>query len=220
MDKSQILLNRPTLERLLIYYHFIVNHLEKAVCGTISSAEIAKLSNIDDTLVRKDFAAIGVKGRPRVGFAVSQVIDAIRHALGFDITSPAVVIGAGRLGGAIAAYRGFVEQGLNIVALFDINPEKIGLIIADHVVQPLEQLDMIIKQHQVKLAIVTVPARAAQNIADRLIKAGIKAIWNFSPTSLNVPRDIIVRDERLAVGLAELSYYLKQEHSQSRALDN
>ena len=212
MKNNQISLNRPTLERLLIYYHFIHHHhLQHSAGGTISSAQIAELSNTDDTQVRKDFAAIGVKGRPRVGFVVSEVVHAICHALGFDITVSAVVIGAGRLGGAIAAYKGFNKQGLNIVAMFDIHPEKIGLIIADHVVQPLEQLDVIIKQHHVKLAIITVPAGAAQSIADRLVKSGIKAIWNFSPTSLNVSREIILRNERLAVGLAELSYHLKQD---------
>jgi len=208
---NTISLNRSTLERLLTYYHFINHHhLQHSVGGTISSAQIAELSGIDDTQIRKDFAVIGVKGRSRVGFIVTEVVHAICHALGFDVTTPSVVIGAGRLGGAIAAYKGFVKQGLNIAALFDINPEKIGLIIGDHVVQPLEQLDIIIKQHAVRLAILTVPAGAAQDITDRLIKAGIKAIWNFSPTSLNIPREIIVRNERLAVGLAELTYHLKQ----------
>ncbi len=210
--RNRTSLNRQTLERLLLCYHYLNNNLHQFDTGTVSSVHIAEILNTDESQVRKDFTSIGIRGRPRVGFVVKEVVRAIRHALGFDEKNSAVVIGAGRLGGAISAYEGFVAQGLKIVALFDVNPEKIGLVIGGHIVQPLEQLEVIIKKHHVRLAVLTVPAHAAQMIADRLMKADIQAIWNFSPTHLNVPGNIIVKNERLIVGLAELSYHLKTLH--------
>ncbi len=205
-------LNRQTLKRLLFDYNFINNNLQQFTSGTISSAQIAEFSNADETQVRKDFAAIGLKGRPRVGFDISEVIHAVRHALGFDQNNTAIVIGAGRLGGAIAAYEGFIAQGLHIVAMFDVNPAKIGLVIGGHIVQPMEQMKAILHKHQVRMAILTVPAQAAQEITDLLIKAEINAIWNFSPAHLVAPNNIIIRDERMAEGLTELTYHLKKNN--------
>ena len=112
--RNYTLLNRQTLERLLLYYHFINNNLLQFASGTVSSAQIAEICNTDETQVRKDFAAIGIKGRPRVGFVVDEVVHAIRGVLGFNEKNLSVIIGAGRLGGAIASYKGFVAQGLKI----------------------------------------------------------------------------------------------------------
>jgi len=204
------LLNRQTLERLMQYYQCIGEQCDPNMKATISSAQLAQLTSLDDTQVRKDLGAIAVKGQRRVGFDINDVLTAIRQTLGFDEICPAVVIGAGRLGGAIASYDGFVKYGLHIVALFDIDAGKIGLTVGGHVVQPLEQLDTIVKERVVLLGVLTVPAEQAQRAADRLIQAGIKGIWNFAPASLAVPEGFVIRHEHLSLGLAQLSYQFKR----------
>jgi len=218
MPDTNVRLNRPTLERLLLYYHFIHDHLGSHSGQTVSSARIAELLYMDDAQVRKDLAAIGVKGHPHVGFDINQVLETIRRKLGFNEKTRAVVIGAGRLGGAVASYDEFVDYGLEIVALFDNNPQKIGLLIGRHVVQPVQQMEAIIQQHEVQLGIITTPASAAQELADRFIKAGVYSIWNFAPVSLIVPEEVMVRHEHLAVGLAELSYHLNRRKTEQKHL--
>ena len=209
-------LNRPTLERLFHYYHFINEFLENHGAPAFSSTSLAKLMDIDDTQVRKDFAAIGLKGRPRVGFNLVEVKSKIREILGFNENYKAVIVGAGHLGGAIASNKEFVDYGMSIVALFDIDPQKVGLTVGSNVIQPISRLKSIIKQRNVKLGILTVPAEGAQKMADRLISSGVTTIWNFSPANLIVAKDIVVRHEHISVGLAELSYHLRKSAKKTR----
>ena len=203
-------LNRSVLDRLMRYYHYLNEHINSTEEVSISSARLAQYLSLDDSQIRKDLAAIGVKGHCHVGFNTRKVLEQIECVLGFKDKYPAVVIGAGRLGGAISSYEGFSRYGLNIIALFDIDPSKIGLMVGGHVVQPLEQLEAIINQSTSKLGILTVPAQSAQASVDRLVKAGIKVIWNFSPGHLQAPEDVLIRNESLFVALAELFYYLKR----------
>jgi len=203
-------LNRPTLERLLLYYHFINVHMDQNDTVTVSSAKLATFMDSDDTQVRKDLAAIGLKGRPRIGFVASEVNSKIRHTLGFDENNRAVVIGAGRLGGAIASYKEFTDYGLEIIALFDNDQQKIGLTVGDHIVQPLNRLAAIVKRRDVHLGILTVPAGAAHEVVDRLVQTGVNTIWNFSPANITPSNGGAVRNEHIAVGLAELLYHLKK----------
>ena len=202
-------LNRPTLERLFMYYHLINKHLDKNNGPTFCSALIAQMMDFDDTQVRKDLAAIGIRGRPHVGFVTLDVKNKIREILGFNENYRAVVVGAGRLGGAIASYDEFSDYGLSIVALFDNNPQKIGLTMGSHIVQPINRLRTIIHKRKAQLGIITVPTESAQNIADRLISSGIKTIWNFSPANISIDKGGLVRHEHISVGLAELLYHLK-----------
>ena len=203
-------LNRPTLERLMQYYHYITEHLHPHPpdSANVSSVQIAELLGIDPAQVRKDLAAINVKGQPNVGYKISTVVESIRQCLGFDKNYNAVLIGAGRLGGAIACYDEFRFYGLKIAALLDNAPQKIGTMIDGHKVQSVEMLEDIVQQQNIKLAILTVPAEAAQKLAERVTAAGIETIWNFSPTSLVMPDNVIVRNEHLSVGLAQLFYHL------------
>jgi len=163
-----------------------------------------------DTLVLKDLASIGVRGRPRVGFSTIELMEAVRVTLGFNDTYKAVIVGAGRMGGAIASYAGFAKYGLYIVALFDVDTERVGNVQGGVFVQPLENLETVIARHDVRLAILTVPAEAAQPLAERMVAAGIRAIWNFAPSSLVVPPGVFVRHEHISIGLGELAYFLKQ----------
>ena len=200
----------PLLERLVHYYHFIGQMVAEDKVDTVSSAQIARYVNMDDTQVRKDLAAIGVRGAPRIGFRTAQVVDRIRAVLGFDGTYNAIIVGAGRLGGAIALYPGFSQYGLCIIALFDSDPRKIGRRIGDLPIQDIAVAADAIRERNVRLAILTVPPEAAQGLAEKLADAGVRAIWNFAPTNLNVPSGVVVRHEHISVGLGELLYYLKR----------
>jgi len=202
-------LNRPTLERLMLYYHS-VSTLGEEHPTSISSGQLAQLMDMDATQVRKDFAAVGLRGCPRVGFVTNEIKEKIRDMLGFDRVQKAVVVGAGRLGGALASYKEFRKYGLNIVALFDKDPTKVGLTVGHHVVQPMDRLDTFIRHQNVQLGIITVPADATQQVANALVAAGVKGIWNFSPASPTLPPELAYRHEHLSVGLAALSYRLKE----------
>ena len=204
-------LNRQTIERLVQYYNCIEDEFGSTENANISSTKLAKQLGLDDTQVRKDLAAIGVKGLCRVGFDKDEVLRIIQATLGFTETYQAIVVGAGRLGGAIALYAGFEKYGLNIVALFDTDKAKLGFMLGEHIVQPLEQIETIVEQRKIVLAILTVPAQVAQKTADRLVAANIKAIWNFSSINLVVPAGTIVRNEYLSMGLAHMAYQLKQQ---------
>lgn len=203
-------LNQLVVERLMHYYHLVGEQIPDQPSGWVSSAHIANLLDMDDTLVRKDLAAIGVRGRPRVGFSIAELKGRIRDVLGFNDAYKAVIVGAGRLGGAIVSYAGFAKYGLYVVAMFDADDNRAGTVMGGVLVQSVQNLETIIQRHNVHMAILTVPAEAAQPLADRLVATGVRAIWNFAPTSLSVPHDVFVRHEHISVGLAELAYYLKR----------
>lgn len=203
-------LNQLVLERLMHYYHLVGEQIPDRASGWVSSAHIAELLSMDDTLVRKDLAAIGVRGRPRVGFSIAELKGRIREVLGFNDTYRTVVVGAGRLGGALVSYSGFAKYGLYIVAMFDSDESRVGSVMGGVLIQSVDKLEAVIQRHDVNMAILTVPAEAAQSLADRLVAAGIRAIWNFAPTSLSVGESVFVRHEHISVGLAELAYYLKR----------
>jgi len=203
-------LRRAHVERLMNYYQLLQGLRIQEHIETISSSRIADMIDLDDTLVRKDLAAIGVRGCPRVGYAVKVVVDAIYKSLGFEEPRRAVLIGGGRLGGAIAAYPGFAKYGLTIVAIFDVDPAKIGMNVGEHVVRPLDELAGVVAQHKAEVAILTLPADFAQVAADNAVAAGIRALWNFAPTWIAAPEGVRIRHEHLSTGFAELAYHLKQ----------
>jgi len=201
-------LQRHVIERLPRYYHYIRNVAVPRGQETISSAQLAAWLRVDDTLIRHDLAKIGVKGQPRRGFRCSEVVAAIRQTLGFDREKRAIIIGAGRLGGAIASYRGFEQYGLRILAAGDSAPAREQQMLGRIRVYPLEDLEAVIRKIRAELAIITVPREAACEVAERVQKAGVRCIWNFAPAHLEVSDEIFVRNELLSVGLAELSYRL------------
>jgi len=196
------------------YYRFLAERTAKESFQTVTSAQIAEVLDIDPTQVRKDLGAIGLQGMGRVGFDVCEVCRSIRVVLGFDQKYQAVLIGAGHLGGALLAYSGFAagfaRYGLDIVAVFDNDKSKIGGKIAELTVKPMKEIKPLIKRRSIRLAILTTPAEVSQGLTDRLVTAGVKAIWNFSPTQLSVPEDVLVRNEHISVGLSEIAYHLKQ----------
>jgi redox-sensing transcriptional repressor len=202
------LLNRPVVERLPRYYHYVRDVARPRGDEVVSSDDLAKALGVDSTLVRRDLAQIGVQGRPRVGFRCDAVLRAIRSALGFDRQTPAILVGAGRLGSALASYAGFSEYGLRLVAAFDIRPSLVGETIGGVPIYALARLEAMIAAEGVEIAILTAPESAAQEIADRLVKAGVRTIWNFAPVHLKHPSSVKVRNELIAIGWAELSHFL------------
>jgi redox-sensing transcriptional repressor len=203
-------LRRLVLERLMRYYRFLAEARGPKPPAAVTSAEIAHALDIDATQVRKDLGAIGVLGMGRVGFDACEVCRAIRVVMGFDQTHLAVLVGAGQLGSALTAYAGFARYGLRIVSAFDTDERKLARRIAGCPVRHTRTMRAFIERHQIKLAILTTPAESAQKLADRLVAAGITAIWNFTPTRLTVPRGVFVRNEHISLGLSELAYHLKR----------
>jgi redox-sensing transcriptional repressor len=206
MAKKQ--LTQSALERLPRYYQYVRDLREKSGSESVSSAALASFVGVDDTQVRKDLALIGVKGCPRVGYKSALVQKTICRVLGFDQPYRAIIVGIGQLGGALANYGAFALYGLQIAALFDNDPRQIGRTISGYAVRSSAEIAGFVAKTGVRLAIVTVPRRAAQEVAAMLVECGIDAIWNFSHTRLEVPAHVAVRNENLGVGLAELSYHL------------
>lgn len=197
--------SKATLSRMPAYLRYLKEESVKGV-EYVASAAIAKDMAVSAVLVRKDLALVSsVAGRPRLGFEVNGLIADIEKFLGYDNVSDALVVGVGGLGRAFLGYEGFKNYGLNIVAGFDVDPKLIGTEIAQKPVLSLDQLADFVQQRNINIGIITVPKRAAQSVCDRMIEAGLKAIWNFASVKLTVPNGVIVRYEDLAASLAMLS---------------
>ena len=149
-------------------------------------------------------------GRPKVGYLRERLMEDISQFLGYDNTTEAILIGAGKLGQALMGYKGFQEYGLNILAAFDRDPAKEEPKVK-HPVYAIEKLENYCRSHKVLMGIITVPGECAQEVCDLLIKCGIKAIWNFAPAHLDVPAGILVQNENMATSLAVLSMHLQAQ---------
>lgn len=202
-------LSRLVCERLMRYYRRLSELTAKKPLQTVTSAQLAQALDIDATQVRKDLGAVGLLGMHRVGFDVCEICRHIRFVLGFDREYQAVLIGAGHLGGALLAYPRFARYGLRILAAFDNDPGRIGRQIAGCPVKSVRALKPFIARHEVSLAVLTTPAEVSQKLTDRVVSAGVRAIWNFTPTRLDVPPGVLVRNEHIAVGLSQIAYHLR-----------
>ena len=202
----------PCVRRLPAYLQMLrVLHGEgqEYVSGTV----LATTHNLEPVIVRKDLAVTGIVGMPRRGFRVADLIAAIERFLGWDGQTKAVLVGAGNLGAALLGYRGFENLGLRIAGAFDADPHKAGTWIQGRRVQPLNMLVAFARRSNITLGVLTVPAAAAQEAADLLVRAGISGIWNFTAVKLHVPETVVVQNEDLAQGLAVLSRSLRQRRS-------
>lgn len=208
-------LSRPLLERLASYYQ-ISTHFGEQGNTSISSAYLGELLGIDATLVRKDMAAAGVVGRPKVGYPINVVLPCLDRLLGLTGRSDAILIGCGDLGSALARYGGFSKYGLKISGLFDVDEAKVGQSIGGLIVLPMEKCRNYIDIFGIRMAILAVPASAAQGLTDWLVGRGVCAIWNFAPLHLKVPPGIVVRNENLALGLAQLLHELQRSKATNR----
>ncbi len=206
-------LRKLVLERLMRYYRFLSELTAKEEVQAVTSAQIAGALDVDPTQVRKDFSSIGLVGMGRVGFDTCEVCRAIRDVLGFDQPYDAILIGAGHLGASLLAYSGFASgfsrYGMHIVAAFDKDNRRVGRTISGCTVRSMKTMTTFVKRHEIRLAILTIPAEASQELTDQLVEVGITAIWNFAPTRLTAPEGVLVRNEHISIGLSEIAYHLK-----------
>ncbi len=200
----------PSIRRLPSYLH-IIQQVLKDGGDYISGTVIANELNLEPIQVRKDLAITGIIGKPKRGYPIKELIKAIEHFLGWDSSRKAVLVGAGNLGAALIGYDGFRDHGLNLIAAFDKNPEKIGKKIQGIEIFSFDIVSEKIKKTSAKLAILTVPSADAQETADLLIKAGINAIWNFTNVKLKVPEHVTVQKEDLSSGYAMLCVMIQAD---------
>ena len=193
----------PTLRRLPMYFQCLLKY---KVSGKeyISCTHISEELGLVSVQVRKDLQAAGAVGKPKVGYNVGELIGIIENTLGYNHSNEAFLAGMGNLGQALAAHKEFEKCGLEIIAAFDNSPLKIGRDYFGKRVFPLNKLKNLAERMNIKIGIITAPAKSAQEIADIMVDAGIKGIWNFAPVHLNVPDDVYVQNENLAASLSVL----------------
>ncbi len=196
-----------TVRRLSVYLRF----LEQATTqgrATISSGELARLGGTTSAQVRKDLSFFGSFGKRGLGYAVPELATKIQGILGLKRGYRVVLVGAGKMGGALVQYQGFRQRGFNIAAIYDHDPRKIGSRWNGLLVRDVKHLEGDLKKEPSDIAIVATPAESAQEVVDRLVRCGVKAILNFAPVPLVVPPDVEVKTVNMALELETLSYAL------------
>ena len=204
-------LSVATLRRMPSYLRYL-KILRSQGVKNVSSVAIATEIGLNPVQVKKDISyATKVPGKPKIGFVVEELIDNIEDFLGCYNIKEAVLVGVGKLGRTLLSYNGFSNYGLNIVAAFDSNAELWGIDVNGKKIYPIEKLSDIIVSSGAKMGIITVPKASAQSVCDMLVGAGVKGIWNFAATHLNVPDDVALKNEDLAASLAILSQQLTEK---------
>ncbi len=199
----------PTLRRLPKYLQLLALLKEQNI-EEVSSTVIANELGLDPTQVRKDIQYTGIEGKPKTGFITTELIKSIRSFLNWDNITDAFLVGAGSLGTAMLGYDRFKQHGVNFVAAFDNDPAKIGEFIHGVPVLSTDKLTNLTSRMKVHIGVLTVPAPAAQALANMMIEGGIQAIWNFAPTHIKVPENIIVENAQLSHSLAVITRKLTE----------
>ncbi|MFM7125581.1 MAG: redox-sensing transcriptional repressor Rex [Actinomycetota bacterium] len=195
-----------TVSRLPVYLR-LLNALIEDDVHQVSSEQIAELAGVNAPKVRKDLSFLGSYGTRGVGYEVNFLVYQIKQVLGLNHEWPVVIVGAGNLGQALSGHEGFGEKGFPVAGIVDIDPAKIGSVIGGVRVRHLDELAQIVAARSVAIGVVSVPAPAAQEAAERLVKAGVTSILNFAPAVLSVPAGISVRPVDLALELQILSFH-------------
>jgi len=211
---KKIRVPEESVKRLSLYLRNL-NYLSQGGAETVSSDELAQNICVSAAQVRKDLSYFGDFGRRGVGYNVKSLISEIKSVLGLDKKWSVTLVGVGRLGSALLNYPGFEEFGFQISVAFDNNPKKIGKIWKEVKIKDSSKIEKMIKREKIKIAIIAVPASAAQEMTDTLIRAGIKAILNFSPRYLSIPKNVNIKTVDIAMELGNLAYYLT--HGESEA---
>ena len=197
-----------TVARLPVY-HRVLGQFDEAGVGTVSSEELAEACGVSSAKLRKDLSHLGSYGTRGVGYDVRFLAYQISRELGLTQPWGVVIVGAGNLGQALVAYRGFASRGFAVVGVVDASPALVGssVGVGDVVVESLDRLEAVIASADARIGVIAVPAEAAQEVADRLVAAGIRSILNFAPVVLAVPADVEVRKVDLAVELQILAFH-------------
>lgn len=208
---SEKLVNIPvaSLKRIPIYLSVLQSLSQKGVTH-ISSNTIAEMVNENASVVKKDLSyLISKEGKPKIGYDIESLISDIENILIPTTKQEAIIVGVGKLGSALFHFDGFAEYGFEIKFGFDSNPKLIGKVINNKQIYSISEISKVVKENNIKIGIITTPSIFAQQIAELLIVSGIKAIWNFTTSHLEVPKNIVVKNENLATSLAILSKQLK-----------
>ena len=200
-------ISKSVLKRLPGYLAYLKNMPEDAPAH-ISATALAAALGMGEVQVRKDLALVSDGGRPKIGYLRSALVEDIEQFLGYDNTTDAILVGAGKLGCALLGYEGFAEYGLNILAAFDRTPHEDP---SGKPVLPMEKLQSFCKRNKILMGIITVPAAHAQEVANMMIECGVKAIWNFAPAHLDAPPNILIQNQNMATNLAVLSMHLQAQ---------
>lgn len=197
-----------TIHRLPLYLEKL-KLLQAIGVEDVSSRQLAESLDIKASQLRHDFHYFGGFSRPGRPYQVDKLVPALEQIIGIDEPVPTVIVGAGHLGQALANYQNLDLQGFPIHGIFDVNPRLIGLEIRGQAIRDLSDMPEVVKRDNILMGIITVPSANAQNVADRMVEAGIVGIFNFAPTDLKVPEGVVVRNERMAVGIMALSFKVK-----------
>jgi redox-sensing transcriptional repressor len=208
-----------TVVRLPLYYRALLETADQEI-GTVSSERLAELAGVNAAKVRKDLSYLGSYGTRGVGYDVEHLLHEISRELGLTHDWPVAIVGVGNLGHALANYRGFGARGYRIVALVDAAPEKVGQTVGDLTIESLDDLPAIARERSVAIGIIATPAHAAQEVADRLVDAGVTSILNFAPTVVTAPAGVSLRKVDLAIELQILSFYQQRRDSAPAPLED
>ena len=195
-----------SVSRLPVYLRVLVDRAERGQ-HTISSQALADAAGVNSAKVRKDLSYLGSYGTRGVGYDVEYLIHQVSRELGLTQDWATCIVGLGNLGLALANYGGFAERGFRIAALLDADPATVGREVAGVVVDHIDECERLVKEHEISIAVLAVPASVAQGVADRLVEAGISSILNFAPTVLSVPEHVSLRKVDLSIELQILSFY-------------
>ena len=195
-----------TVARLPVYLRTLLE-LQGAREATVSSEQLAELAGVNAAKVRKDLSYLGSYGTRGVGYDVEFLVFQMNRVLGLTQDWPAIIVGAGNLGSALANYGGFGERGFPVAAIVDADPAKVGTDVSGHAVLHLDDLDEVVRRDEIAIGIIATPAAGAQDVTDRLVAAGVRSILNFAPTIVTVPDGVVLRKVDLALELQILSFY-------------
>ena len=208
--KGQVNISKATIDRLPLYFRTLRLAQAEGI-DIISSDELGRRLGITPEQIRKDLASFGQFGKKGVGYYVNELKRNVGEILGLDNHWNIAVVGIGHLGEALANYQNFVSLGFNLVALFDQDPKVIGKTVNHVVVEDIRNMQKVVKERNIQIGIIAVPAAFAQGVADKLVEAGVKGIWNFAPIKMEVPDSMHIINEDLSIGLSSLSYYITRK---------
>lgn len=202
-------ISQAVIGRLPRYFRYLGELKDEGV-ERISSQELSEIMKVTASQIRQDFNNFGGFGQQGYGYNVEYLYTEIGKILGLDKKHHLVLIGAGNLGQAIANYMNFERRGFLISGIFDVNAALIGKKVRDIEVRPMEELEDFIREHDIDIGVLTIPKNAAVDVANRLVKCGVKAMWNFAHVDLNVPEDVLVENVHLSDSLMKLSYNINR----------
>jgi redox-sensing transcriptional repressor len=205
-----------TVARLATYLR-VLGMLGERSISTVSSEELATLAGVNSAKLRKDLSFLGSYGIRGVGYDVTTLTDELSRTLGLTVHRPVALIGVGNLGQALAGYAGFATRGFRIAALVDADPARIGTTVRGLVVQDIADIEQIVRDHGIAIAVLAIPAHVAQAVCDLVVEAGVASILNFAPVVLSVPRHVDLRKVDLAAELQILSFHEERKAAQVRA---